>query len=179
MNFRKSGFWLCIIGIVILVVISMMLLTNGQSKILDRDSTNKNHVISDQITHFAKETINRDITNFELNPEIKIVNSKITHLELIQSFNSLSDTPIDIYALEYRLLPNNLSKVVLVGGMQVDIYGWIKETCSAGKPLLVVERKLNSLILLGNLWTVGVAEDGGLESSVKALLKRNGIMYEQ
>jgi hypothetical protein len=42
----------------------------------------------------------------------------------------LADAPIDVYALEYRLLPEDLSKVVLAGGMDVDEEGWHIVICT-------------------------------------------------
>jgi bla regulator protein BlaR1 len=128
---------------------------------------------SDQITNFAWEVINRDIAYYEENPEVKIIDSKITKLELLESFDTLAEMPIDVYALEYRLLPEDLSKVVLAGGMDVDEDGWLKETCSMGSPLLVISRNNSKVRLIGTLWTGGVVEEGGLEVSVRALLERN------
>lgn len=125
-----------------------------------------------RITGFAWEIINRDIASYEEAPEVKIVDSKITKLELLESFDALADAPIDVYALEYRLLPEDLSKVVLAGGMDVDEDGWLKETCSMGSPLVVVSRNNDGAEFIGTLWTGSVIEDGGLETCVKALLKR-------
>jgi len=127
---------------------------------------------SDQIIGFAWEKINRDIAHYEENPEVKIIDSKITRLELLESFDTLADVPIDIYALEYRLLPEDLSKVVLAGGMDVDEDGWLKETCSMGSPLLVVSRNNGSAEFLGTLWT-GEVSGKKLEIAVKDLLERN------
>ena len=127
---------------------------------------------ADPISSLAWEKINMDIENYELDPEIKINDSKIIRLEKIESFDALTDTPIDVYALEYRLLPEDLSKVVLAGGMDYDEEGWLKETCSMGSPLLVVTNNDGEVELLGTLWTGGIQEEGGLESSVKALLER-------
>lgn len=127
----------------------------------------------DQITGFAWEIVNSDIAHYELNPEVNIIDSKITRLELVESFDDLADTPIDVYALEYRLLPEDLSKVIMAGGMQADEEGWLKETCSMGSPLLVISHNDGKLELLGTLWTGGVVEDGGLEPSIRALLERN------
>jgi len=127
----------------------------------------------DPIAGFAWEAINRDIANYESNPEIKITDKKITRLELLESFDALADYPIHVYALEYRLKPEDLSKVVLAGGMDVDEDGWLKETCSMGSPLLVVSDKDGKIELIGTLWTGGVAEEGGMEASIKVLLERN------
>ncbi|HYF81952.1 MAG TPA: hypothetical protein VEB00_02845 [Clostridia bacterium] len=128
---------------------------------------------SDSITRIAWETINRDITNYESNPVVNILDSKITRLEIIETFDSLADTTIDVYALEFRLLPEDLSKVVLAGGMDVDEEGWLKETCSMGSPLLVIKHNGGEVEFIGTLWTGGVLEEGGLEASIQALLERN------
>lgn len=126
--------------------------------------------LKEQITSFAWEVINRDIENYESNPEVKITESKITRLELVETFDVLSDTPIEVYALEYRLLPEDLSKVVLAGGMDVDSEGWLKETCSMGSPLLVTSNNNEEAELIGILWKGGVLEEGSLETAVKGLL---------
>lgn len=125
----------------------------------------------DQIISFALDAINRDIANYELNPEVNIIDSKITKLELIETFDALADMPIYVYALEYRLLPEDLSKVVLAGGMSVDKDGWLKETCSMGSPLLVITDNNGEAELIGILWTgEGIS---GMETEIKALLERN------
>ncbi len=128
---------------------------------------------SDPITGLAWEVINRDIAYYEENPEVKIIDSKITRLELVKSFDDLTDETIEVYALEYRLLPEDLSKVVLAGGMDVDEDGWLKETSSMGSPLLVVSRKNGNVKLVGILMTGSVGEESRLETSVKALLENN------
>jgi beta-lactamase regulating signal transducer with metallopeptidase domain len=132
---------------------------------------NKDVNYDNQITAFAWEFINVDIANYESNPEVKIIDSKITRLELIETFVKLSVAPIEIYALEYRLLPEDLSKVVLAGGMDVDEEGWLKETCSMGKPLLVVMRNRDTVELVGILWTGEVSGKSGLEPAIESLLK--------
>lgn len=176
MNFRKPRTWIGSIAIATLIAISLLLLTNGQSEVVKEVDTNEYTINSEQITGFAWDIIKKDIANYESNPEVKIKDSKLTRLELIESFDALADTPIDVYALEYRILPEDLTKVVMAGGMDIDEDGWLKETCSMGSPLLVISRKVGSAELIGILWSGGVLEEGGvLESSVKNLLKQNII----
>lgn len=129
----------------------------------------------DSITNLAWEIINRDIKNLESNPAVKIIDSKITRLELMETFDELADSPIQVYALEYRLLPKDLSKVVMAGGMSYDEEGWLTETASMGRPLLVVYDNNGKKELLGTLWTVGIKEDGGMEASIRLLLERNAL----
>ncbi|MGI6585517.1 MAG: hypothetical protein ACOX3L_06160 [Lutisporaceae bacterium] len=127
------------------------------------------------ITNLAWEIINRDIKNLESNSAVKIIDSKITRLELMETFDELADYPIQVYALEYRLLPEDLSKVVMAGGMSYDEEGWLRETASMGSPLLVVSDNRGKKELIGTLWTGGIMEDGGMETSIKELLERNAL----
>jgi len=161
LNYKKPRFWILFFSIIIVVTIGIGLVANPKSNVNN----------DDQITSFAREFINKNIVHYESNPEVNIIDSKITRLELIESFDNLADAPIDVYALEYRLLPEDLSKVVMAGGMQIDEDGWLKETSSMGSPLLVVSRNSASAEFIGTLWTVGVKENGGLEPSIKELLK--------
>lgn len=142
---------------------------DGPLKMYETDKVDK----SEQIVAFAWEVINKDIAYYEENPEVKIIDSKITRLERIESFDDLTDKTIDVYALEYRLLPEDLSKVVLAGGMDVDENGWLKETSSMGSPLLVVSRDDDSIEFIGIVMTGTAVEEGGLKTVVKELLEKN------
>jgi hypothetical protein len=127
---------------------------------------------SDIANDMAWEFIRKDIANYESNGEVKIIDSKITRLDMVKKFDGLADMPIYVFALEYRLLPDDLGKVILAGGMQVDDDGWLKETCSMGSPLLVISRQDSKSSLVGILWTGTIMEEGGnLEAAVKALLE--------
>lgn len=156
LNYKKPRFWVIIIA-ALAVSLSVLAFTANPEKQAELDP----------IRSIAEEVIERDIANYELNPQVKIIDHKITRLELLKSFEDLADTPIDVYALEYRLLPDNLSKVVLAGGMQVDEDGWLKETCSMGSPLLLVSRNDQARELAGIVWT---GESQELESAVKDFL---------
>lgn len=125
---------------------------------------------TDAITRYAWEIINKDIANYESNPDVKIIDSKITRLELVETVDTLMEESIRIYALEYRLLPRDVSKVLLAGGMQLDENGWLKETSSMGSPQIVVTGDGENLQFLGILWTGNVLELGGLEPALKELL---------
>ncbi|GAQ25624.1 M56 family metallopeptidase [Tepidanaerobacter syntrophicus] len=142
---------------------------DGPLKMYETDKVDK----SEQIVAFAWEVINKDIAYYEENPEVKIIDSKITRLERIESFDDLTDKTIDVYALEYRLLPEDLSKVVLAGGMDVDDDGWLKETSSMGSPLLVVSRDDDSIEFIGIVMTGTAVEEGSLKTAVRELLEKN------
>lgn len=160
-NYKKPGFWVIIIAVLTVGASMLAFTANPEKREIDE---------SDPIRSIAREVMERDIANYELNPEVKIIDHKITRLELLESFDDLADSPIDVYALEYRLLPQDLTKVVLAGGMQVDEDGWLKETCSMGSPLLVVFNNGDNMELAGIVWTGEGIGKGGLKSAVKDLV---------
>ncbi|TYQ16738.1 UNVERIFIED_CONTAM: beta-lactamase regulating signal transducer with metallopeptidase domain [Acetivibrio alkalicellulosi] len=197
LNYRRPAFWIMVLITATVVSLSIGLLMNpAQRSILSyntydeeagypaiKENEIKGTLLSDNnflstgdlpehIELFAWEVINRDINNYELNPEVKIIDSKINRLELIEMFDKLADKPIYVYALEYRLLPDDLSKVVIAGGVEVDDHGWIKETSSMGSPLLVVSEKDWNIIFLGIIMTGTLSEEGiVLETALKPLLE--------
>lgn len=124
-------------------------------------------------SEIAREIINRDIEHQQLNPEVEILDSKVTRLELIETVESLTDTPLYVYALEYRLLPQDLSKVIMAGGMLPDEEGWLTESCSMGSPLIVITYDEGEARHIGNTWTGNAAELGSLEDALIELLERS------
>ncbi|KPU42921.1 regulatory protein BlaR1 [Oxobacter pfennigii] len=128
------------------------------------------------IESIAWEVINNEILNYEQTSEVEIIDSKISFLELVNEFDNLADRTIYVYLLEYRLLPKDLSKVILAGGMRIDEKGWLTEWSSMGQPLIVVFEQEGNAELIGLLRTAEISEkNGGLEAAVKALLEENGF----
>jgi len=130
----------------------------------------------EQVTGFAWELINRDIENLESNPAVRIIDSKITRLELLETFDALAENPIQVYTLEYRLLPEDLSKVVMAGGMSYDEEGWLRSTSSMGSPLLVITHRDDEAELIGIIWTGEVTGKGGMEKEIRDLLEQHNDM---
>lgn len=160
-NYKQPRFWVIIVAILAVGLSVLAFTANPDKKGIDE---------LDPIRSIAEEVMERDIANYEANPKVQIIDHKITRLELLKSFDALADTPIHVYALEYRLLPDDLSQLVLAGGMDVDEDGWLKETCSMGSPLLVVSKNNGSIELVGIVWTGESFGKGELESAVKDLL---------
>ena len=149
--------------LIVLVILSLFMAGCSQT-VTDSDE-------DDPITDFAWEIINRDIKNLESNPAVKIIDSKITRLKLLETFDALADNPIQVYALEYRLLPEDLSKVVMAGGMSYDEEGWLTETASMGSPLLVITHRGDEAELIGIIRTGEVTGKGGMEKEIRDLLE--------
>jgi hypothetical protein len=69
--------------------------------------------------------------------EAVIVDSKITRFERMDVFDDMLAYPVELWRLEYRLKPDDISKVSLAGGMSEED-GWITEDESMGKPVLIL-----------------------------------------
>ncbi|MEG1536872.1 MAG: M56 family metallopeptidase, partial [Clostridiales bacterium] len=93
--------------------------------------------------------------------EYTILESKISYFEKIEQFDDILDTPITVYALEYRLLPDHPDQIILAGGMSME-GDWLTESSSMGQPLLLFKDNVDgSCIYLGATQTGSVMEEGG------------------
>lgn len=140
----------------------------------------------DEITveDMAWDYINRDIDGLEAGIENKyvdgqwvtipseftIIDKKITRLEKVAEYNNYGDYIVDVWALEYQLLPDDLSKVVMAGGMTANEEGWLTQTTSCGHPYLVIKNKDGVLTYIGATTELTVAESGGMRQAIKELL---------
>lgn len=126
-----------------------------------------------QVLAFAEQFVHNAIFDLEKSPNVKIVESRITRLEPLERVDSVAglDKPAEVYALEYRLLPEDASKVVLAGGMGFDENNWLTENTSMGRPYLAVTADAQEKEYLGTLWQAdGVPEQTG--EALEKLLAR-------
>jgi hypothetical protein len=94
---------------------------------LDNPSIVKNDPA--KVEDYANQFIKEIIESYE-NPDgnssgFKIVDSKITKLEKLETFDDILPNPIEVWSLEYRLKPDDISKVVIAGGMEEED-GWME-----------------------------------------------------
>jgi len=66
-----------------------------------------------------------------------ITDAKITEVTLVNTGTASLTKAVEMWRLEYRLLPDDAGKVVLAGGMKMED-GWLTEWRSTGQPLLVL-----------------------------------------
>jgi beta-lactamase regulating signal transducer with metallopeptidase domain len=66
-----------------------------------------------------------------------ITDAKITAMTCMNTGTASLTEVIEMWLLEYRLLPENANKVVLAGGMRMED-GWLTEWGSAGQPYLLL-----------------------------------------
>jgi beta-lactamase regulating signal transducer with metallopeptidase domain len=71
-----------------------------------------------------------------------ITDAKITAMTRMNTGTASLTKVIEMWLLEYRLLPENANKVALAGGMRMED-GWLTEWSSAGQPYLLLLCELN------------------------------------
>ncbi|PKM58310.1 MAG: hypothetical protein CVU98_01585 [Firmicutes bacterium HGW-Firmicutes-3] len=141
LNYKKPVFWVVVVALIAVVAVSVGLMSNPQEKQLS-------------IEDYAHQFIEKTIADYNTEENyFKIIDRKITKLEKIASFDELLPaTTLDIWSLEYRLKPEDISKIMLAGGMN-EVDGWITEEASMGKPILVFSNDNSTPQFLGTFWS--------------------------
>ncbi len=123
---------------------------------------------------FAREYVDKVIESFKSYGVI-IKDSKITSLKKAARFENLTAYPIELWLLEYRMLPEDISKVIFAGGMTQE-NGAITEYGSMGQPLLIISYPNGNPTYLGNTWTGSVNEEGGMENGLRLWLENRKLI---
>lgn len=141
LNYKKPAFWVTIAAVIAVAAVCIGLMSNPQAEQL---------TVEDYANQYIKEVIksyeDSEWTNF------KIVDSKITKLEKMAAFDNILKYTLEIWSLEYRLKPDDISNVMLAGGMN-EVDGWITEDSSMGKPVLVFSYEHSKPRYLGCIWS--------------------------
>ncbi len=166
LNYKKPAFWVVIVAVIAVAAISVGLMSNPQKKQLS---------IEDYANQFIEETIATYDTDDNY---FKIIDRKITRLERIASFDELLPaTTLEIWSLEYRLKPEDMSKIRLAGGMN-EVDGWITEEASMGKPMLVFSYENSTPQYLGPIWSgeADLSTQSGREMALRIFLENRGFL---
>ena len=141
LNYKKPAFWVIIVAIIAVAAICIGLMTDPQERLLT-------------VEDYAKDFIEQEIEAYESSEwnDVKIIDSKITRLEKIASFDNLISSLVEVWSLEYRLKPDGITKAVLPGGMN-EVDGWLTEDSSMGKPMLVFSYEGSKIKYLGCTWS--------------------------
>lgn len=141
LNYKKPAFWVIIVAIIAVAAICIGLMTDPQERLLT-------------VEDYAKDFIEQEIEAYESSEwnDVKIIDSKITRLEKIASFDNLISSLVEVWSLEYRLKPDDITKAVLPGGMN-EVDGWLTEDSSMGKPMLVFSYEGSKIKYLGCTWS--------------------------
>lgn len=173
LNYKRPAFWIIVAAVVLVVGVSIGLLSNPTTPKLT-------------VEEYANQYIQGEIDNIENSEfaDVKIIDSKITKLELSGTFDNLLSYPIEIWALEYRLKPDDISKVMLAGGMN-EVDGWITEGSSMGSPMMVFSYKNpgkdNNPEYLGNVWhgEMDLSTFSGQEIALRIMLEGQGLLAKE
>jgi len=111
LNYKKPAFWVIIVAIIAVAAICIGLMTDPQERLLT-------------VEDYAKDFIEQEIEAYESSEwnDVKIIDSKITRLEKIASFDNLISSLVEVWSLEYRLKPDGITKAVLPGGMKTAVW---------------------------------------------------------
>jgi beta-lactamase regulating signal transducer with metallopeptidase domain len=166
LNYKKPVFWVVIVALIAVVAVSVGLMSNPKDKQLS-------------IEDYANQFIEKTIADYNTKDNyFKIIDRKITKLEKIASFNELLPaTTLDIWSLEYRLKPEDMSEIMLAGGMN-EVDGWITEEASMGKPILVFSNDHSKPQFLGTLWSgeADLSTFAGQEMALRIFLETREML---
>jgi hypothetical protein len=107
------------------------------------------------ISH-AWTMIKRDIETYGQFVSVIFLDAEIIRLECTDRFEDLyDDRVIEAYALEYRLKPDDPSKIGLVDATSFDEEGWLLDTISMGRPWLVAENREGEISVISSSHPMG------------------------
>ena len=169
LNYRKPAFWAVIAAAAVVSAVIIGLMSDPQSKKLTAED-------------YADQFVRNKIAVYENNGQsgYRIVDSRITRFERLDRYENMLGYPVEIWSIEYRLKPDDISKVMLSGGMN-EIDGWITEDSSMGKPLLLFSYQDTTPRYLGCIYT-GDGVNGsadtvpGRETLVRVFLEGQGSL---
>lgn len=131
------------------------------------------------IQECAEQYVAEMFESFSKVTTFKLVDSKITALNKIATFTHLTNAPIELWAIEYRLLPDNIANVALAGGMNA-IDGWITEDGDMGKPILVFSIEDGEPKYLGELRSGYLGSTlSGQEVALRQFLEKSGKLPKE
>lgn len=109
----------------------------------------------------AQVFVDQDAAAFEAQPGVVIASSEITSLELEARYpDLLPGADVEIWRLEYRLLPADMAQVAITGGRETDGQGGITEYTAQGRPYLVLSTAPDgSYTYLDVLWSTAFTGD--------------------
>ncbi|SKC36064.1 M56 family metallopeptidase [Maledivibacter halophilus] len=167
LSYKKPRFWVVVVVIISVVIVSIGLISDPHKKQL---------TVVDYANQFVEEEI-RDFENIK-GSDVKIVDRKITKLEKMDTFYDMLPYPIEIWRLEYHLKPDDINKVMIAGGLS-EVDGWITEYASGGgKVMLIFSYEHSKPHYLGNLW--GVERDlttiAGRETELRSFLEGMNLL---
>lgn len=172
LNYRKPGRAVIVIAVIVVAALSVGLISNPKSHTLTIDD-------------YAERFVNEQIDLYHQSDYVgfRITESRITRLEKLDEFDFMLDVPVEIWNIEYRLKPDDPSKVMIAGGMGI-VDGWLTEESSMGKPLLVFAMEKEGPQFLGSMNTGdgingNIDTKAGLETMLRSYLENQDLIAHE
>jgi beta-lactamase regulating signal transducer with metallopeptidase domain len=175
LSYKKPKFYIIIAAILILIIAGFGLLSNPQEPVNEERTDLSIEEYADQYIEETIAAYNTDDYYF------KIVEKKIIKLEKIAYIEGLlPEDTLEIWSLEYRLRPEDMSKIILAGGMNEED-GWITEDSSMGKPMLVFAHEGSAPQFLGVIWSgeANLATPAGQETALRVFLETKDMLPQE
>ncbi|WP_405112255.1 M56 family metallopeptidase [Paenibacillus sp. FSL K6-1217] len=167
LQYRKPAFWVVLLCIAGISSLGVGLLGNPKQQAESVEHTAR---------EYAQQFINTVITSYSTRvPDLTFKEPVITKWEQIGEYDKLLDIPVSLWALEYRLKPENTDLLKQLGDVSVE-EGMLTEEGGMGKPMLVFSYKDSVADYLG------VIRDGehdmtspaGQEMALRVFLEEKG-----
>ena len=175
LNYKKPEFWVTIVAIIVIVAVSIGLLSNPKQEVTN--NITEAMTVKDYADDFVADVI-KGYENLDGHSGgFKIIESKIISLDRVSSFDDILSTPVELWSIEYRLKPEDMSNVIIAGGME-ELDGWITENGSMGKPLLAFTYEGDVTKYLGPVYTaeLDMTSLAGQETAIRIMLENDNII---
>ena len=159
LSYRKPALWIILVCLLLVATLLFLLWGNPNKQSFTVEELSEN---------FIEQRVN------EL--QLAVSDREITRLEQLAQFDDLLEgTPLQIWALEYRLKPADINQVNLIDYLEDE--GWIIESDDLGRHLLVILQAKNGPQLLGQLDLLQPTNSlPALESNTRQLLERQELL---
>lgn len=137
-------------------------LTEGILTIVDGKIESYTNTLYTAVETMAWQLMNDQVKEYESQGDNgpTFVDRYISDLWCSASFG-IDGTNYSVWSVGYRLLPEDLSKVVLAGGMDLE-NGWLTEAASMGSPVLIVSvDEAGNITLEEKTWAYDLWRDDG------------------
>ena len=204
LNYKKPSFW--VVGIILMagILLGVGLLTNPIQSLevneslqqeenkeqiasdsndtigVGEESTNETAVVQGATIEACAEAYLKEVVEgYSHITTFKIMDSKITALNKIVSFDHLINNTVELWAIEYRLKPDRVNEQVTgTDGVLVD--GWLTEDGDMGKPVLAVEVENGNYTLLGEIRSGYIGTTlSSQEIAMRQLLEQKGRIEKE
>ena len=147
MNYKKPAFWVIVASVIACAVVAVCFLTNPVEEepfnefITWEMDAEYPEAVMDMVNDYVMQQVEyyNDLGSGDtaIGGKYSILEAKIVGMTKIPTGTAAENHSVELYRLEYRLLPSEPSHVVLAGGMQMD-GDWITEWGSAGQPYIAI-----------------------------------------